>query len=111
MPWIGPGLLTPIPFVWYALGALFLLLFLPQLGILIDTSMLLKGIAIIQVLLAVLLTGAILIQQKGGGLGMAFGGSSNVFSTKRGIDKVLHQATIILSILFFGVSIARVLLS
>lgn len=68
-------------------------------------------IAVFQMALAVLLIGAILLQQKGSGLGSAFGGSGNVFSTKRGIDKVLFQATIIISILFFGFSLARLFVS
>lgn len=55
-----------------------------------------------QMALSVLLIGAILLQQKGSGLGAAFGGSSNIYTTKRGIDKALFRLTIILSILFFG---------
>lgn len=64
-------------------------------------------ISILQIVLAVLLIGAILLQQKGSGLGGVFGGSSNIFSTKRGIDKALFQATIVISIIFFGLSLAR----
>ena len=52
--------------------------------------------------LAMVLIAAVLLQQKGAGLGTAFGGSSNIYTTKRGIDKALFQCTIILSILFFG---------
>lgn len=51
--------------------------------------------------------GAILLQQKGSGLGAAFGGSSNIYSTKRGVDKVLFYFTIVISVVFFGVSLAR----
>ena len=58
-------------------------------------------IAIFHLILAVLLVIVILLQQKGSGLGAAFGGSGTVHTTKRGVDKVLHQATIVISILFF----------
>lgn len=58
-------------------------------------------LTIIQVILAVLLIGAIMIQQKGGGLGEAFGGSNTMFSTRRGIDLTLHRATIVIATLFF----------
>lgn len=59
--------------------------------------------------LAVLLTGAILLQQKGSGLGSAFGGSSNIYTTKRGIDKALFRLTIVLSVLFFGVGLIGIM--
>ena len=64
---------------------------------------------IIQLIFAVLLLGAILIQARGTGLGAAFGGGGNVYRTKRGIEKRLHNATIILAILFFGISLANAL--
>jgi len=62
---------------------------------------------IIQLVLAILLIAAILLQQKGTGLGGVFGGSSNVYSTKRGVDKILHYATIGLAIVFFAVAVVR----
>ncbi len=67
-------------------------------------------LTIAQVILSVLLITAILLQQKGAGLGAAFGGSSNIYSTKRGIDKLLFRATIVLAVLFFGLALANVLL-
>ncbi|MBD3281165.1 preprotein translocase subunit SecG [Candidatus Uhrbacteria bacterium] len=66
---------------------------------------------IIQIILAVLLIAAILMQQRGSGLGAAFGGESTVFRTKRGIEKSLHYATIIIAILFFLTAIANVVLA
>jgi len=63
--------------------------------------MLSRVIEIIQILLAILLVVVILLQQKGSGLGAAFGGSSNIYTTKRGFDKVLFRATIVISIFFF----------
>ena len=61
-------------------------------------------LTIIQLASASLLIAAVLLQQKGSGLGAAFGGSSNIYSTKRGLDKVLFRATIVISIIFFGTS-------
>jgi len=63
----------------------------------------------LQLALAVVLILVILLQQKGSGLGAAFGGGSDVFTTRRGIDKVLYQITIVTSILFFGVALANVM--
>ncbi len=65
---------------------------------------------IIQVVLALLLTTIILLQQKGVGLSGVFGGSSNIYSTKRGVDKILHYATIVLTVAFFGISLTRLFL-
>lgn len=62
---------------------------------------------ILQIVIAVLLVVVILIQQKGVGLGAAFGGGNTIYTTKRGVDKVLYKATIVLSILFFAVAIAQ----
>jgi preprotein translocase subunit SecG len=67
--------------------------------------MLIKILQISQLILAILLMVVILLQQRGSGLGGAFGGSSNVFSTKRGVDKVLFNATIVIAVLFFLVSL------
>ncbi len=66
---------------------------------------------IIQLVLAIILIIIILLQQKGTGLSGVFGGSSNVYSTKRGIDKILFYTTIVVSILFFGISFARLFLA
>lgn len=65
---------------------------------------------IIQILLAILLSTAILLQQRGTGLGSAFGGEGNVFRTKRGVEKGLFYATIGLTVLFFASAILNVAL-
>ncbi len=62
-------------------------------------------LSIVQIVLAVLLVAAILLQQRGSGLGAAFGGGSEVFRTKRGIEKTLLQLTVILAVLFVIVSV------
>lgn len=66
-------------------------------------------LSIAQVALAVLLVASILLQARGTGLGAAFGGEGNVYRTKRGVEKRLFQATIVIAILFFGVSLANAL--
>jgi preprotein translocase subunit SecG len=55
----------------------------------------------IQVILSVLLIGAILLQQRGAGLGGAFGDSSQgTYYTRRGAELFLFRASIALAILF-----------
>lgn len=67
-------------------------------------------LTIAQLVLAALLTAAVLLQQKGSGVGMAFGGGSTIYSAKRGVDKFLFRATIVLSALFFGLGLLGVFL-
>lgn len=66
---------------------------------------------VLQMILSVLLVASILLQQRGTGLGMAFGGEGNVFRTKRGIEKGLFYASIGLSVLFFATAILNVALA
>ncbi len=67
-------------------------------------------INIIQIVLAVILVGAILLQNKGSGLGGVFGGGEgNVYSTRRGAEKVLFIATIVVAGLFFASALASVI--
>ncbi|OGL71015.1 preprotein translocase subunit SecG [Candidatus Uhrbacteria bacterium RIFCSPHIGHO2_02_FULL_53_13] len=64
---------------------------------------------IAQIVLAILLMLGVLLQQRGAGLGAGFGGDSAVFTTKRGAEKVLYNATIVIAIIFFTVSLVRVI--
>lgn len=57
----------------------------------------------IQIIIAVLLVTTILMQKNEAGLGGLFGGSdsfSSTHHTRRGFERILFQATIVLSILF-----------
>jgi len=49
---------------------------------------------------AVLLTLFILLQNRGASLGAGFGGSSEIYTTRRGADKIMHQITVILAFVF-----------
>ena len=55
---------------------------------------------IVQIIIAIALTIAILLQARGAGLGSVFGGSGAVFKTRRGIDKLLFNTTIALAVAF-----------
>lgn len=67
-----------------------------------------RTIPIAQVVLAVILIGLILIQAKGAGLSGVFGGEGNIYRTKRGAEKTIFMATIVLAVLFFVVAIFNV---
>lgn len=49
---------------------------------------------------AALMILAILLQQRGASLGAGFGGSSELYTTRRGLDKNLFEVTIILAVIF-----------
>ncbi|MDD4607363.1 MAG: preprotein translocase subunit SecG [Patescibacteria group bacterium] len=63
-----------------------------------------------QIIVSVLLIIAILLQSRGSGLSGVFGGGDNIYQTKRGAEKFIFIATIILSIIFFGLAIANILI-
>jgi len=62
---------------------------------------------IVQIVISILLIITIMMQQRGSGLGAAFGGDSGVPRTKRGPEKFIVNLTIILSILFLVVALAN----
>ncbi len=59
---------------------------------------------LIQIIVSVTLVVIILIQVKGEGLGNVFGGDSGVARTRRGLERTLFNATIILSAIFLLIS-------
>lgn len=68
---------------------------------------------IIQIAIAILLATTILLQQRGAGLGGAFGGGGGeggVYYKKRGMEKIIFTATVILGILFVLTAFIRMLL-
>lgn len=62
-------------------------------------------VKIIQAVVALLLMLAILMQNRGAGLGNVFGGSGGVYLTKRGLEKKLFIATIVLAVIFLLLSL------
>lgn len=65
---------------------------------------------ILQIIVSVTLILVVLLQVKGSGFGAALGGMSGggVYRTKRGLEKTLFQATILLVIVFIFVSFLSV---
>ncbi len=63
------------------------------------------AVSLIQIILGVLLILVIIIQQKGSGLGASFGGDMGFYRTKRGAEKLLFYATIVIVFVFIIFSI------
>ena len=53
------------------------------------------------IVFALILTVLVLVQSRGASLGAGFGGgSTELFTTRRGADKTLHRITILVAVLF-----------
>lgn len=48
----------------------------------------------------ILMIAAILLQQRGASLGAGFGSSGELYTTRRGLDKNLFEATVVLAVIF-----------
>lgn len=64
---------------------------------------------VFQILVALTVIGAVVLQAKGAGLGNIFGGAGgDSYRTRRGIERTLFRGTIVLMLVFVGLSIAAV---
>lgn len=59
----------------------------------------------LQIIVSILLVGAILLQSPEGGLSPVFGGGGEMYRSKRSVEKFLIAATIILASILFIVSV------
>ena len=60
----------------------------------------------LNILVMVVLIIVVSLQNKSSGLSNVFGGAGNIVQTRRGFEKYLFYATIVLGILFVGINIA-----
>lgn len=60
---------------------------------------------IAQIVVAIALIIAVLLQVRGGGLGGIFGTQTGMYRTRRGVEKTLFRFTIILVVIFIILSI------
>ncbi|MBT3338895.1 MAG: preprotein translocase subunit SecG [Anaerolineae bacterium] len=71
-----------------------------------------KYIDIALIITSIALIVSVILQSKGAGLGgLAGGDTGGVFTARRGVEKTLFRATIVLSVIFFSLAIAAVLVS
>lgn len=64
----------------------------------------------VTLIVGVLITVCILLQQRGASLGAGFGSSGELYTTRRGLDKNLFETTIVLSVVFVLSILASLLL-
>ncbi len=72
----------------------------------------LPTVRIIQIILGIAVIFFVLLQVRGAGLGGIFGGggSSTVFKTRRGVERLVFNITVILVVLFSIVSVLSTLI-
>jgi protein translocase SecG subunit len=68
------------------------------------------NLAIAQLVIGVVLIILVLLQQRGGGMGVLGGASSQFYGTRRGLEKTIFIFTVILGILFIALSIISFLI-
>jgi len=70
-----------------------------------------NALLIINIVLSIFVVVLILIQGRGAGLGSAWGGGGEMYQTRRGVEKIIMQLTVIGIVLFFVVSLINLFVS
>jgi len=66
-------------------------------------SSLTLGIA--QIVVSIVLVACVLLQQRGGGIGVVGGLQTQFYGTRRGLERIIFWLTIILGILFIALAV------
>ncbi len=62
------------------------------------------------IIVSLVLTGLVMLQSRGGGLGSMFGGDGSVYQTRRGVEKSIYNMTILFSTIFLLIPLATVII-
>lgn len=68
-----------------------------------------KFLIISQIIVAIFFIVFILLQQRGTALGSAFGGGGEFYGTRRGVQKKIFLATVILGALFIALALFKLI--
>ncbi len=60
-----------------------------------------------QIVISIILAALILLQNQGAGLGNTFGGGGEFYRSRRGLERLLFQATIACAVLFLAFSLVN----
>lgn len=71
----------------------------------------LDTLRVLQLLTGVAIIAIILMQAKGSGISAVFGGDGGMYRSKRGVEKLLHRATILLSVVFMLLALVNFLIT
>ena len=62
-------------------------------------------LGIAQIIISIALVACVLLQQRGGGIGVVGGLQTQFYGTRRGLEKIIFWLTIILGILFIALAV------
>lgn len=62
---------------------------------------------IMVIVVSILIVTFVLLQGRGAGLGSAWGGGGEMYQTRRGVEKLTMQLTILLILVFFGIGVVN----
>lgn len=68
-----------------------------------------SALQILTIVSAILMVAAILLQQRGASLGAGFGASGELYTSRRGLDKSLFRATVVIAFIFVASILAGML--
>ena len=63
---------------------------------------------IVQIIVSIALIALVIMRARRAGLGRMFGGDFGVYKTRRGVEKTIFNATVILAVVFFLTSLLSV---
>jgi len=63
-----------------------------------------------QIIISVILIALIAVQQRGTALGAGFGGGGEFYSTRRGVQKKIYYATVVLAGVFLILGVLNILI-
>jgi preprotein translocase subunit SecG len=63
------------------------------------------------IIVSLVLIALVLLQAKGTGLGSIFGGDGGIYQTRRGLERTLFNATVVVSVLFLVLSLLTVMVA
>ena len=64
---------------------------------------------VLEIITAAVLVVTVLLQHRGTGIGGAFGGADLSYRSRRGVEKLLFRATILVAAIFIVIVIAQIL--
>ncbi|MCJ7740400.1 preprotein translocase subunit SecG [Candidatus Microgenomates bacterium] len=68
-------------------------------------------LVLVQIAFSILLISLILMQAKGVGLGRSWGGGGEFYKSRRGVEKIIFQLTVITAIVFLVSSVLSLILT
>ena len=69
-----------------------------------------KYLNLAQIIVSGLLIVAVVLQARGSGLSSVFGGGGEFYQTRRGLEKKIFIATIVLAVIFLALGVVRLVI-